>query len=378
MTHVMGGIGSFYAVPEKCHLPDKGRIYEHGVMALQAPTTPADTSTTSLRSASIRTSISNLAPGIGLAMTFAVGARILSGVGPVSSLTIAVVLGMVIGNLPVTIARFRPGLAYAGKHVLRFGVVALGMRLSLNQISGLGLPVIAVIVATVAATFFGTQALGRRLGVSGPLSLLIATGYSICGASAIAAMEATSDADEEEVALAIGLVTLAGTIAMFGLPQLATLFDLTDSQFAIWAGASIHDVAQVVAAGSTRGSAVLAGAVVVKLTRVLLLAPLVTGVSIQRSRKHTADNSPRPAPMPAFVVGFLLFVAIRSSGAVPDQIIETTATIEKALFAIALVGLGAGVRIDKLRTLGGAPVLLGGLASGIVATVSLAAVLLTV
>lgn len=347
-------------------------------MALQAPTTPADTSTTSLRSASIRTSISNLAPGIGLAMTFAVGARILSGVGPVSSLTIAVVLGMVIGNLPVTIDRFRPGLAYAGKHVLRFGVVALGMRLSLNQISGLGLPVIAVIVATVAATFFGTQALGRRLGVSGPLSLLIATGYSICGASAIAAMEATSDADEEEVALAIGLVTLAGTIAMFGLPQLATLFDLTDSQFAIWAGASIHDVAQVVAAGSTRGSAVLAGAVVVKLTRVLLLAPLVTGVSIQRSRKHTADNSPRPAPMPAFVVGFLLFVAIRSSGAVPDQIIETTATIEKALFAIALVGLGAGVRIDKLRTLGGAPVLLGGLASGIVATVSLAAVLLTV
>lgn len=378
MTHVMAAIGSFYAVREKCCLPGKGRIYEYGGMPLQAPTAPADTNTTSLRSASIRTSVSNLAPGLGLAVTFALAARVLSGLAPISSLTIAVVLGMVIGNLPLTIDRFRPGLAFAGKHVLRIGVVALGMRLSIGQIGNLGLPVILTIVATVAATFFGTQALGRRMGVSGPLSLLIATGYSICGASAIAAMEASSDADEEEVALAIGLVTLAGTIAMFGLPQLGTLFNLTDSQFAIWAGASIHDVAQVVAAGSTRGSAVLAGAVVVKLTRVLLLAPLVTGVSIQRSRNHTTDNSARPAPMPAFVVGFLLFVAIRSSGAVPDQIIETTATIEKALFAIALVGLGAGVRIDKLRTLGGAPVLLGGLASGIVATVSLAAVLLTV
>ncbi len=347
-------------------------------MAIDAPTNELQIEALPSRPRLLRQSFADLAPGIGLAIAFALAARALAGLATISSLTIAVIFGMVLGNLPLPLDRFRPGLAYAGKHVLRFGVVALGMRLSLNQISGLGVPVIAVIVATVAATFFGTQALGRRLGVSRPLSLLIATGYSICGASAIAAMEGSSDAEEEEVALAIGLVTLAGTIAMFGLPQLGLLFDLTDEQFAIWAGASIHDVAQVVAAGSTRGSTVLAGAVVVKLTRVLLLAPLVTGVSIQRSRNHTSDNAARPAPMPAFVVGFLLFVAIRSTGAVPDQIIDTTATIEKALFAIALVGLGAGVRIDKLRTVGGAPLLLGALASGIVAAVSLAAVLLTV
>lgn len=347
-------------------------------MALQAPTTSQQIEAKPLRSESIRVSLSGLAPGVGLAVVFALAARILSGLTPVSSLTIAVVLGMTLGNLPLDIDRFRPGLAFAGKHVLRVGVVALGMRLSIGQIGSLGIPVIAVIIATVAATFFGTQALGRRMGVSGPLSLLIATGYSICGASAIAAMEGSSDADEEEVALAIGLVTLAGTIAMFGLPQLGLLFDLTDDQFAIWAGASIHDVAQVVAAGSTRGDAVLAGAVVVKLTRVLLLAPLVTGVSIHRSRSHVGDDVARPSPMPAFVVGFLLFVAIRSTGAVPESIVESVATVEKWLFAIALVGLGAGVRINRLRTLGGAPLLLGALASGIVAAVSLGAVLLTV
>ena len=312
-----------------------------------------------------------------LAIVVALLARQIAGLAPISGLTIAVLAGMALGNTPVDIDRFGPGLAFAGKHILRIGVVALGMRLSVGQIGDLGIPVIAVIVATVTATFFGTQALGRRLGVSRPLSLLIATGYSICGASAIAAMETSSDADEEEVALAIGLVTLAGTIAMFSLPVLGELFALTDQQYAVWAGASIHDVAQVVAAGSARGSAVLAGAVVVKLTRVMLLAPLVTGVSISRSRT-VATTENRPAPIPGFVAGFLVFVAIRSTGMVPDAIVDGTAQVEKLLFAIALVGLGAGVRIDRICNLGGAPFALGALASGVVATVSLGTVLVLV
>lgn len=319
-----------------------------------------------------------LAPGILAALLFALAARQLASFAPISSLTIAVLIGMILGNARIDIERLRPGLAFAGRHILRIGVVALGMRLSIGQIGDLGLPVILVIIATVTATFFGTQALGDRLGVSKPLSLLIATGYSICGASAIAAMESSSDADEEEVALAIGLVTLAGTVAMFGIPILGNAFALTDSQYAVWAGASIHDVAQVVAAGSARGSAVLAGAVVVKLTRVMLLAPLVTGVSITRSRGAATSAGNRPSPIPSFVAGFLLLVAIRSTGTVPEGIITATATIEKLLFAVALVGLGAGVRFDRLRQLGGAPLALGALASGIVAAVSLAAVLLAV
>ena len=161
---------------------------------------------------------------------------------------------------------------------------------------------------------------------------------------------------------------------MFSLPVLGTVLGLTDDQFAIWAGASIHDVAQVVSAGATRGSAVLAAAVVVKLTRVLLLAPLVTGVSISRNRK-APEGAARPSLIPGFVAGFLLFVAIRSTGTVPDSVIDATRWIETLLFTIALVGLGAGVRIQRLRKLGGAPLALGALASGVVALVSLGAVL---
>ena len=313
-------------------------------------------------------------PGLIVAVVLAFVARWAGGAIGVSSLTIAVLIGIVLGNAPLPVDNLRPGLKTASKHLLRLGVIALGMRLSIDTITELGVGVILTIIATVTATFFGTQALGRRLGVSRPLSLLIATGYSICGASAIVAMEGSSDADEEEVAAAIGIVTLAGTIAMFSIPVLGALIGLSDEQFAIWVGASIHDVAQVVSAGATRGDAVLAAAVVVKLTRVLLLAPLVTGVSLVRNR-NAPTGSARPAPIPAFVAGFLLFVAIRSTGTVPDAVIDTTEWIEKLLFAIALVGLGAGVRARRFRQLGGAPLVLGAIASVIVAAVSLGAVL---
>lgn len=320
-------------------------------------------------------SFSLLAAGIATAVLLALAARWISGLAGLSSLTVAVVIGIALGNAPLPIDRLRPGLAFVAKHVLRIGVVALGMRLSIDSVGELGAGVLITIVATVTATFFGTQALGRRLGVSRPLSLLVATGYSICGASAIAAMEGTSDAEEEEVAVAIGLVTLAGTIAMFAIPLLGAVLGLTDAQYAIWAGASIHDVAQVVSAGAARGPEVLAAAVVVKLTRVLLLAPLVTGVSLSRNRTAPAGSA-RPVPIPAFVAGFLLVVAIRSTGTIPESVVETTQWIETLLFTIALVGLGAGVRLSKLRQLGGGPLVLGALASVIVAAVSLGAVVL--
>ncbi len=295
-----------------------------------------------------------------------------------STLIIAVSFGIVLGNLreeTTAIAELRPGLALVAKKFLRAGVVLLGLRLSLGQIAELGLPTVVLVVATVAATFFGTQALGRRLGLSRGLSLLVATGYSICGASAIAAMESSSDAEEEEVAVAIGLVTIAGSLAMFGLPILAQWFGLSDEQFGTWVGASVHDVAQVVAAASTGGAKVLAIAVVVKLTRVVLLAPIVAGVSVQRSRIADAPTGNRPPLLPGFVLGFLALVMVRTAGVLPSGVTDTVKLAEGFLLTTALVGLGAGVNISRLRSLGVQPLVLGGLAWILVATVSLGGVL---
>jgi uncharacterized integral membrane protein (TIGR00698 family) len=174
------------------------------------------------------------------------------------------------------------------------------------------------------------------------------------------------------VAVAIGLVTLAGTMAMFLLPVLGPALGLSDQQFGTWVGASVHDVAQVVAAASTGGASVLAVAAVVKLTRVVLLAPIVAGVSMQRSRRSGRAGGDGPPLVPGFVAGFLAMVVLRTSGIVPVDVVDVVQLVEGLLLTTALVGLGAGVRFSRLRRLGGRPLVLGFAAWFLVAVVSLA------
>ena len=251
----------------------------------------------------------------------------------VSALVIAVILGMVVANTGLHRSVLRPGTRFAAKRLLRVGVVALD----------------------VASTFVGTQWLGRRLGVSKALSLLIATGFAICGASAIAAMRGVIDAEEEEVAFAIALVTLCGTLSIAVLPLLQGPLGLSDEQFGSWAGAAVHDVAQVVATASTAGAVALSAAIVVKLTRVVLLAPLVAGTSFVQ-RRHT--NVPRPI-LPLFVLGFLATMGVRSSDVLGGDVIHALDQVKTVVFAAALFGLGTGVELARLRRLGGRPLVLG-------------------
>lgn len=323
--------------------------------------------------------LARIGPGLALVAVATALAMVISRlITPVSSLVAAVVIGAAIAAMGGVTERTAAGLTFAAKRILRVGVVLLGLRLSLGQVAELGGVTLMIVIATVTATFFGTQALGRRLGLSRDLSLLVATGYSICGASAIAAVEGATDAEEEEVAASIGLVTLCGTLAMFLLPQLAGLLDLSDQQFGTWMGASIHDVAQVVAAGSMGGADVLAVAVVVKLTRVSLLAPIVAGVNISRRNERADVDGSRPSVLPLFVVGFLAMVLVRTSGVLSADVLSGAKTLEGILLTAALVGLGSGVRVAAMRKLGATPLLLGLLAWIVVASVSLLGILIAV
>ena len=294
--------------------------------------------------------------------------------GGISTLLAAVVIGAVLGNSDVASAETAAGVSFAAKTILRVGVVLLGLRLSIDQVTSLGFETIAIVVGTTGFTFFFVQWLGRRMGLSPSLSLLVGTGFSICGLSAIAAIEGSSDAEEEEVAAAMGLVTLFGTLAIFVIPVLGGLFGLADQQLGTWIGASVHDTAQVVAAASARGPEILAIAIAVKLTRVLLLAPIVAGVNFNRARTNPTTDGTKPALIPTFVIGFILMILVRTSGVVSDQWLSTGKTVEGLALAAAMVGLGANVRINRLRSLGPRPLLLGVLAWVVVASVSLAAI----
>ncbi|MCU7825665.1 YeiH family protein [Kitasatospora sp. DSM 101779] len=329
---------------------------------------------------------------LGTAAAWAVHAA----VPAVPRLTAAVVLGIAAAHLPglrpLVRGHARPGLSLAGRRLMRAGIVLLGLALGLDDLLGLGWATVAMVLAVVAATFAGTVWLGRRLGLPGDQPLLVATGYSICGASAIGAVAETAGSDEEDVAASVALVTLCGTLAIAVLPLLHHPLGLDAPGFGRWVGASVHDVGQVVATAQTAGPVALREAVVVKLMRVLLLAPLVAGTALALARRARPAAAPtahgetevvrtagtrRPAPVPLFVGGFLLAVAVRSTGLLPDPALDLAQDGRELLLTAALFGLGSAVDLPALLRTGGRIALLGLGSWTVVAGVSYIGVLLT-
>ncbi len=313
---------------------------------------------------------------LGAGLAFAIN----RGVSSVSPLTAGVVLGAVAGNLRLVPTFARPGLAFGAQKFLRAGIVLLGLQLAIGDVAGLGGRGMLAVVAVVAVTFFGCRSLARKMGLSEGMGLLVATGYSICGVSAVSAMKEVSGADEEDAAYAIGLVTLCGSLSIIVLPLLGHLLDLRDGLFGAWAGAAVHDVAQVVATASSWDSdAALQAAVVVKLTRVVLLAPLVALVALSRRRASLRTgrgpiSEKRPPLVPPFVAGFLVAVAVASTGLLSSDVEQTAKTVERLLLTTALVGLGAGVDVRRMARLGGRPLAFGLASWLLVMVMSLAAV----
>ncbi|MFI6638205.1 YeiH family protein [Streptomyces sp. NPDC050504] len=302
----------------------------------------------------------------------------------VPMLTAAVVLGLTAAHLPgareVVRGTAKAGLSFAGKRLMRVGIVLLGLKLSAGDVLGLGWATVAMVLAVVAATFFGTWWLGRRMGLPGDQPLLIATGYSICGASAIGAMSEVNDSDERDTATSVALVTLCGTLAIAVLPLLQGPLGLDAPEFGRWVGASVHDVGQVVATAQTAGPGALGDAVLVKLMRVALLAPLVAAVALSvRARRRTDGGAAgkRPPLVPLFVAGFLAMVLVRSTGWLPDGALDAAGVGQELLLAAALFGLGSMVDLPRLSRTGGRVAALGLCSWVVVAGVSYAGVLLT-
>ncbi|MET9647614.1 putative sulfate exporter family transporter [Streptomyces syringium] len=303
----------------------------------------------------------------------------------VPMLTAAVVLGIAAAHTPGLRARIRgtgrAGLTMAGKRLMRIGIVLLGLKLSLHDVLGLGWATVVMVLAVVAATFGGTLWLGRKLGLRGDQPLLIATGYSICGASAIGAVSEVTGSDEEDVATSVALVTLCGTLAIAVLPLLHHPLGLDDAQFGRWVGAGVHDVGQVVATAQTAGPDALTDAVLVKLMRVAMLAPLVAAVAMSvRARRATpagTTTGKRPALVPLFVLGFLAMVAVRSTGLVPGGVLDVAQHAQELLLAAALFGLGSAVHLPSLVRTGGRVAALGLSSWVVIAGASYAGVLLT-
>lgn len=319
-----------------------------------------------------------LAPGLALCAGAVVLALVVRQFVPtMSPLLVAILVGALLANtvrLPRTV---QPGLAFSAKRLLRLGVVLLGVQLLLSDIADLGVGLLGMVVAVVCVGIFGTLLIGRWLGVAPGQRLLIACGFSICGAAAVAAADGVIDAEEEDVVTAIALVVIFGTLMIPILPLAASLIGLPSEQAGVWAGGSIHEVAQVVAVGAALGGGALGAAVVVKLARVLMLAPVLAVLSWQRRRSTTVPaGTSRPPLVPLFVVGFLAMTALRSTGVLSESVVEVAQVAQTVLLSAAMFALGCSVRVATMRRVGVRPFLLAALSTALVAATALAGVLL--
>lgn len=289
-----------------------------------------------------------------------------------SALLIAIVLGALWRNLAPVPRFLAPGTALAGKQLLRLGIVLLGLQLSLGTILGLGPGVLLVVLLSVGITFLATLWLGAKLGIGLQQRLLIAAGFSICGAAAVAGTENAIKAKQDQVATAIGLVVLFGTLMIPAMPALGLLLGLDERSTGMLIGASTHEVAQVVAAGGSIGAGALAVAVTVKLARVVLLAPIIAGLGVYMRRNHAVQGGKNPPLVPLFVLGFLAAMLLRTTGVLPEAFLAVASNLQTLLLAAAMFALGLGVHLRSIVATGGRSLLLGLLATVVIVLVAAA------
>lgn len=306
-----------------------------------------------------------LLPGVLLALSIGAIALALTQLAwfqhaQISALTLAIVIGMVIGNavgtrLPASVA---PGIVTAQRTLLRLGVMLYGLRISFQQIAAIGPEGLLIDLVIVVGTIVLAAVIGQKaFGIDRQTSLLTGIGSAICGAAAVLALERVLKPDPGKVAIAIATVVLFGTLDIFLYPLLYPYLGMSAHQFGLFTGASVHEVAQVVAVGNAIDPATADTAVIVKLTRVMLLVPVLFVFGWLESRGRV-DRGGLRAAIPWFALGFVAVAAFNSLVTIPPSIKQALLTFDVLILATAMAALGLETRWAKLRALGPKPLLL--------------------
>lgn len=306
--------------------------------------------------------------GIVLALLLAASALLLNRLPAIAAsglgaLTLAMVIGIITGNTlyPRIAAPCAPGVLTAKQNLLRLGIMLYGFRLTFQQIADVGISGIAIDVATLSSTFFIACWLGRRvLKLDRDTVWLIGAGSSICGAAAILATEPVIKAEAQKVAVAIATVVIFGTLAIFLYPllwrEISTLFPaITPTTWGIFTGSTMHEVAQVVAAGHAVGPDAENNAIIAKMLRVMLLAPFLLLLN-----PHAGNSAQRgKVRFPWFALIFIAVAMFNSLHLLPPALVSVINELDNLLLATAMAALGLTTHFSLLRRAGFKPILLG-------------------
>jgi uncharacterized integral membrane protein (TIGR00698 family) len=311
-------------------------------------------------------------PGLALSAGVGAGGLLLAQVAwfgqhGLSSLTIAIVLGMLVGNLvPAWSGGCHEGVNFSKQRVLRAAIVLYGLRLTTHDIGQLGLAGIAVDVVMLASTFALACWIGTRwLGMDARTAMLIGAGSSICGAAAVIATEPVVQARSEQVTVAVATVVVFGTVSIFLYP---ILFEWNRHLgvvpggmrgFGLYVGSTVHEVAQVVAAARSIGTPASGTAVIAKMFRVMMLAPFLMALSAWLARRPAARAASRARiAVPWFAVSFLALVLLHSMLPLPAAWVHAGLQVDDVLLCTAMAALGLSTRAAAVRHAGVRPLLL--------------------
>ncbi len=276
-----------------------------------------------------------------------------------SPLTLAILIGMLLGNAIPTrfLDELHPGLRFAQQKILRFGIILYGLRLTLSDVFRLGPGAVALDVTIIGCVVLAGYWLGTRVFNLDPdTALLISAGSGICGAAAVLATDRVIDSESHKASIAVATVVVFGTIAMFVYPLLYPLTGFTERRFGIYTGATVHEVAQVVAAGRAVGQVAGDTAVVTKMLRVLLLAPVL--LLVGRVRRTRAAGATKSISFPWFVLWFGVVIATQSLFTLPSGVRSGLIELDTVLLSSAMFALGVGTRWSQLSRAGTRPLLL--------------------
>ena len=278
----------------------------------------------------------------------------------IEALVIAILLGMAIRTLWEPSPRWRSGIAFGAKQLLEIAVMLLGASISFAAIVASGPVLLAAIVATVIVTIAASFTISRMLGLAVRMSILIACGNAICGNSAIAAVAPVIGASSDDIASSISFTAILGVLMVLGLPLLIPLLSLGARPYGILAGLTVYAVPQVLAATVPAGLVATQIGTLVKLVRVLMLGPVVVGLSLLAPRVGGAQADPaRPRKfdpfklVPWFILGFLALAGCRSLGLVPDVAVGPITKVAGYLTVVSMAALGLGVDVRVIGRVGG-------------------------
>ena len=276
----------------------------------------------------------------------------LAGRAWLDALVIAILLGTLVRSLWVPSAAALPGIDFSAKVLLEVAVVLLGASLSAQAIAAAGPALIAGIGAVVAVSLLATYAIGRFAGLPRKMALLIASGNSICGNSAIAAVAAVIGAKPSDVASAIAFTAVLGVAVVLILPFAAAPLGLEGPAYGVVAGLTVYAVPQVLAATAPMGALAVQVGTLVKLVRVLMLGPLVLLLSLVAARGSDGRLPPLGRLVPWFVIGFVAMAIARSLGIIPEVALPALGVTATALTLLAMAGLGLGVDVRSVAAAG--------------------------